>query len=66
MNSATTNSAKVKLIAGAAALVATMLTAGATLALADSYARTGVDGQVTLAGDCAARNSVLPVVSSQG
>lgn len=66
MNSTIATSSKVKFMAGVTALVATMLSAGATLALADSYARTGTEGQITLAGDSAARNTVMRAVSNEG
>lgn len=59
------SSRKMKLMAGVAALAATLFTAGGTLALAETYARTAANGQVsvaaagapqqTLAGTTAAR-----------
>lgn len=53
MNSAMTSSRKMKLMAGITALVATLFTAGGTLALADGYARTAVDGRGVLAANSA-------------
>ena len=54
MNSTITSSRKMKLMASISALVATLVICSATLALADRYARTGADSQVTLAGAVAA------------
>ncbi len=45
MNATMTSSRKMKLMAGVTALVATLFTAGGTLALADGYARTAADGR---------------------
>ena len=64
MNSLTTISKQTKRMAGITALVATMFTAGGTLALADHYARTAGDGQAYMAGNPAAQ-CAAPAVSRQ-
>jgi len=55
MNSTMATGRKMKVMAGFAALVATLFTTTGTLALADHYARTAGNGQVQTAGNLATR-----------
>jgi hypothetical protein len=64
MNSLMAISTQTKHMAGFAALVATLLTTGGTLALADHYARTAGDAQVYMAGNPPARQAA-PAVRAQ-
>jgi hypothetical protein len=53
MNSMMATGRKIKVMAGFAALVATLFTTAGTLVLADHYARAAGNGQVQMAGNLA-------------
>ena len=57
MNAAITSSRQMKLMASVTALAATLVITGATLALADRYARTAADAQLATAGNPAGQHA---------
>jgi len=61
MNSMTTVSTQTKRMVGLMAVVATMFTFGGTLALADHYAKSSIDGQDILVQ----QHQSTPVLNSQ-